>query len=515
VISEPGVRLRLEGAVKLVDLLRGLPIREGRNVDVVENADVTDLFDDSRKVEPGGLFVAAVGKREDGHRFIEEALRRGAVAVVSERPPENGRSSGACWIEVEDSRKALLFLAQRFFHHPADGLRLVGVTGTNGKTTTSFLGKKILEEGGRKKVGILGTVCYDVGEGPEVGSNTTPGILALQRLFRRMRNHGVDRAVMEVSSHAMDQDRVSGCRFTTAVFTNLTQDHLDYHETMEDYFGAKRKLFEAYLEGAAVVNVDDPYGQQLADLLKGGARRVLTFGMERKADLSPASLRVDRRGISMRLATDAGPLDLSSRLMGRYNAYNLLAGVGIGLSEGVPPEAIAEGIEKMRAIPGRFELIEAGQDFQVVVDYAHSEDALNRLLEAAAALKPKRLLTLFGCGGDRDRGKRPRMGRVAARWSDLVVLTSDNPRTEEPREIIREIEEGVSALSRETGKTYPYEVRVDRFEAIKRILSLARSGDLVVIAGKGHEREQTIGNRRIPFDDRQVAGEILKSIVKR
>lgn len=500
--------------MKLSGLLEGVSICRWWGNTTPETVEINDIVDDSRKVLPGSLFVAVQGTKEDGYRFIEDAVGRGAVAVVAGRPAEGESASGVCWVQVEDSREVLVPLAEHFFGYPARGLRLVGVTGTNGKTTTCFLGRAILEEGDGK-AGLLGTVFYDVGEGPEPAPRTTPGVLALQRLFQRMQRVRIDRVVMEVSSHGLDQGRVDGCRFSTAVFTNLSQDHLDYHKTMEHYFSAKKRLFEEYCEGTAVVNVDDPFGKRLVDLLKTNfSGRILTYAMEERADLSPLSLQIDREGIAMRLATDAGPLEFSSPLIGRYNAYNLLAGVGIGLSEGLSPETIVQGIAKLRSVPGRFERVDVGQDFQVVVDYAHTEDALNRLLEAASALKPHRVLTLFGCGGERDLGKRPKMGRVAALWSDLVILTSDNPRGEDPEGIIREVEEGITALSREAGKEYQYEVVVDRFKAIEQILSLAGPGDLVVIAGKGHENEQTIGERRIPFDDLKVARGILQKIVK-
>jgi UDP-N-acetylmuramoyl-L-alanyl-D-glutamate--2,6-diaminopimelate ligase len=502
--------------MKLSDLLEGLKVRyRGENaLGGLDRVEIADLCDDSRKAAPGTLFIATIGGKTDGHRFAQEAIRKGAVAVVAERPAGEV-PRGVVWVEVEDSRKALVRIAQRFFGCPERDLRLVGVTGTNGKTTTSFLAKAILERGGRERVGIIGTVLYDAGEGPEPASNTTPGALALRRLFRRMRDHGIGRAVMEVSSHALDQDRVAGCRFATAVFTNLTQDHLDYHGTMEDYFRSKQKLFLECLDGTAVVNIDDPFGARLAERLSGGSpARVLTYGLKPPADLFPSDLAIDRDGIRMRIEAGRERLEFFSPLMGRYNACNLLAGVGIGLSEGISPEEIVRGIERMRAVPGRFERIEEGQEFRVIVDYAHTEDALERLLEAAAALQPRRLLTLFGCGGDRDRGKRAKMGRVAARLSDRIILTSDNPRSEDPREIIREIEEGIASLSRETGKEYNYEVVVDRREAIERLLAVASGGDVAVIAGKGHEREQTVGSRTIPFDDREVARETLRKILK-
>lgn len=495
--------------MKLVELLDGIGTPPLRG-EALPGLEIRQIADDSREVGPGTLFVALQGEKQDGHRFINEAIDRGALVIVAQESPSESQSARVGWVRVGDSRKALVELAVRFFGDPSRGLRLIGVTGTNGKTTTAFLGRAVLESGSGKKAGILGTIFYDDGAGSQPAPNTTPGVLSLQRFFRQMRDRGIDQTIMEVSSHALDQERVAGCIYTTAVFTNLTQDHLDYHHSMERYFSAKCKLFDRFLQGTAVINVDDPYGRRLAGMLKEiYGVQVLTYALEEKADLVPNALSIDRSVTRMRVSTRLGALELTSPLIGRYNAYNLLAGIGIGLSEGMPLERIAQGIERLRQVPGRFERIE-GNGYQVVVDYAHTEDALNRLLEAARMLKPMRLLTLFGCGGNRDRGKRSRMGRVAAHWSDFVMISSDNPREEDPLEIIREVEEGIRLLSKETGQAHAYEAIVDRRRAIERLLSVARAGDLVVIAGKGHEREQIIGGKSIPFDDREVVREILK-----
>lgn len=473
----------------------------GPIVEIVGEREVViqEISSDSKRVSPGSLFVVLKGSRLDARRFIPEAIRRGAVAVVLEGDlPEIDleRDHPVTFIRVADSRKALSHLAPYFFKDPAAGLRLIGVTGTNGKTTTAFLVHSLLKNAGLK-TGLLGTVLYDLGGEILRPTHTTPGLIDLHRYFSRMRSAGVSHVAMEVSSHALDQGRVDGCRFGAAVFTNLTQDHLDYHGTMEAYFGSKRKLFDQ-TSGQRLINLDDPWGKILHDEYKG---RSWGYGIERKGEIYPSRIESGFDGIQMTVQSPVGEIGVASSLVGRYNVYNLLAAAGVGISLGLSAKEISSGIASMTGVPGRFEKIDLGQDFTVIVDYAHTEDALSRLLEAVSLLSPRRIITVFGCGGDRDRGKRPKMGKVAARFSGKVLLTSDNPRGEPPLSILQEIEAGI----RSEAASVDYEVIPNRREAIRRAVGLAETGDAVVIAGKGHENDQIIGSERLPFDDREEA----------
>ncbi len=473
--------------------------------------EVTDLTDDSRRVRPGSLFVAVKGLQSDGHRHLEEAIKAGAAAVVVEAgrlSAERASSLLVPVIEVEDSRRFLGVLAGRFHGDPSGRLTLIGVTGTNGKTTTTYLCKSVLEAGGAK-VGLIGTVAYLIGNERLAAAHTTPGALELHALFKSMVDAGLDTAVMEVSSHALALDRTAGCAFRTAVFTNLTQDHLDFHADMDEYFQAKLRLFRGLAGGGrAIVNLDDPYGEQV---VAASSAPVWTYALDRPADLRAEDVHISLEGVQFTVRTPLGPLSLRSKLVGRHNVYNILGAVGVGLQQGVPLPAIASGVARLANVPGRFERVEGGQGFAVVVDYAHTEDALYRLLTTAQAVRTGRIITVFGCGGDRDRGKRPKMGRVAALHSDVVVVTSDNPRTEDPAAIIREVEPGVQAGLREAGKGR-YLVQIDRRAAIAEAIRQARPGDLVLIAGKGHEDYQIIGKEKQPFDDRAVAREAIKAL---
>lgn len=490
-------------------------------VERVGNPDVlvTDLTDDSRGVRPGALFVAVRGERVDGHQFVPRALNAGASALVTQQPwaeVYEGWDSALPPVpaaRVADSRRALGVLASRFFQTPSSHLAMIGVTGTNGKTTITYLCKEMLESAGRR-VGLIGTVAYQIGSERLPASHTTPGAVELQRLLSRMVQAGLDSAVMEVSSHALALDRTSGCEFDVAIFTNLTQDHLDFHPDMEEYFQAKLRLFTglaAYGKKSrakrAIVNVDDPRGLSVRDATRVP---VWTYSIEQSSDIRAENLRLSLDGSTFQAVTPAGRFTVQSRLVGQHNVYNLLAAIGVGLHEGLSTEEIARGLAAVADVPGRFERVEAGQDYTVIVDYAHTEDALSRLLTAATTLKTGRLITVFGCGGDRDRGKRPKMGRVAALHSDLVVLTSDNPRTEDPQGILSEVEAGIRAVSREA--PFRYEVIADRRAAIEAAINAARSGDMVLIAGKGHEDYQIVGTTRLPFDDREIAREAIRKL---
>jgi UDP-N-acetylmuramoyl-L-alanyl-D-glutamate--2,6-diaminopimelate ligase len=480
--------------VRLSQLLARLP---GAAIHGDPAIEVVDVTHDSRRAGPGSLFVAIRGLVKDGNEFAEAARRKGAVAVCSERPP----AAEGTWVRVADAREALAVLAAAILGDPARSLELVGVTGTNGKTTTAYLLDSALRAAG-ETVGLVGTVEYRVGNRIAEAVRTTPESSDLHAFLREMVDAGCRRAVLEVSSHSLALKRVHGLEFRVAVFTNLTRDHLDYHGDMDAYFAAKRILFEHHLraDGHAVVNLDDDRG---ADVLAACRGRAWTYSLENpKADLLAEDLRLSLDGTRFRARTPAGALEVETHLVGAFNVQNTLAALGAGLALGVPPDAVRRGIAALRGVPGRMERVLAGQDFTVLVDYAHTDDALRSLLETVRALKPRRVVTVFGCGGDRDRTKRPLMGAVAARLSDVVVLTSDNPRSEPPEAILEDIRRGIPAAAETL-------VILDRRDAIARALEMGGEGVVVVIAGKGHEPYQVLRDRTVPFDDRQVARDVL------
>jgi UDP-N-acetylmuramoyl-L-alanyl-D-glutamate--2,6-diaminopimelate ligase len=477
------------------------------------NIAVTALTDDSRAVGPGSVFVAVKGERVDGHAFVGKAVAAGAAALVVQKGAAVTVAAPVPVVRVDDSRRALGLLASRFYREPSSRLSLVGVTGTNGKTTVTYLCKGLLETAGRR-VGLIGTVAYLIGDERLPAPHTTPGAVELQALLARMVEARMDAVVMEVSSHALALDRTVGCEFDVAIFTNLTQDHLDFHTDMDDYFQAKLRLFSGLAPAGAkprpkraIVNIDDARGPRVREASRVP---VWTYAVHQPADLRAEGVRLALSGTRLTAATPHGRFPVESRLVGEHNVYNILAAVGVGLHEGLSPETIQRGIASVTTVPGRFERVEAGQNFTVVVDYAHTDDALLRLLTAAQALKTGRIITVFGCGGDRDRGKRPKMGRVAARLSDLVIVTSDNPRSEDPAAIVREIEAGVRD-ARE-GAPVRYEVIVDRRAAIEAAVREAKAGDMVLIAGKGHEDYQIVGSARLHFDDREVARAAIEAL---
>jgi UDP-N-acetylmuramoyl-L-alanyl-D-glutamate--2,6-diaminopimelate ligase len=459
---------------------------------------VAGVTHDSRRAGAGTLFVAVRGLVTDGNRFVEAARRKGAAAVVSEEPPQ----PGIPWIRVADAREALAVLSAAVLGRPADALELVGVTGTNGKTTTTHLIDAALRAAGRK-VGLVGTIGYRVGERVSEAVRTTPESSDLQALFAQMRDAGCSHAVLEVSSHSLALRRVHGCAFRVAVFTNLTRDHLDFHGDMDAYFAAKRVLFDTLLrsDGHAVINADDDRSVELAAVSRG---RVWSYAVGKPADLRAERLALSLEGTRFRAVTPVGSLEVATPLLGRFNVENVLAALGAALALGVPGEAALRGVASVQGVPGRLERVQAGQDFSVIVDYAHTDDALKNLLETVRELGPRRLITVFGCGGDRDRTKRPLMGAVASRLSDVALVTSDNPRGEPPEAIVEEILRGMNG-----GRGAERHVVIDRREAIARALELAGPGDAVVIAGKGHETYQVLRERSVPFDDRQVARELL------
>ncbi|MDA8097372.1 MAG: UDP-N-acetylmuramoyl-L-alanyl-D-glutamate--2,6-diaminopimelate ligase [Clostridia bacterium] len=460
---------------------------------------VAGIAYDSRQVRPGFLFVAIRGLVTDGHHFIDDALKRGASGLLVEQA-EGLPDNGIGWTVVADTRRALGHVSARFYGFPAKQLHIAGVTGTNGKTTTTHLVAALYRL--RAPVGLIGTIHNLIGERTLPVERTTPESLDLQLLLRQMVDEGVQRVAMEVSSHALTLNRVAGCDFRSAVFTNLTQDHLDFHRDMNDYFQAKASLFLRLGAGApSVVNVDDPYGVRLVQMLGDSA---LTYGLDARAAVRATEPGIGPRGTEFKVESEWGRFQVDTRLVGQFNVYNALAAVALGLAEGFTPSEIRLALSGVRGIPGRFEPVYLGQDFGVIVDYAHTPDGLENVLRAARKITMGRVITVFGCGGDRDRTKRPIMGRIAVGCSDLAIVTSDNPRTEDPLSIIEQVEVGVREV-----KPSGYLVVPDRREAIGRAIAEARAGDIVVIAGKGHEDYQIIGKTKFPFDDRLVAAEKL------
>ncbi|MEW6726719.1 MAG: UDP-N-acetylmuramoyl-L-alanyl-D-glutamate--2,6-diaminopimelate ligase [Bacillota bacterium] len=477
--------------MQFAELVKGLPVLAAEG-DL--SVDVKGIAYDSRSAVPGSLFVAVPGFNVDGHAFIPQAAANGAVAFLVQRP--EGLPEGPAWVAVPDSRKALAAVAARFYGYPARELHIVGVTGTNGKTTTTYLMRSIYRHLGFK-TGLIGTIQCLIDDQAVPVERTTPESLDLQRLFRRMRDGGVTRVVMEVSSHALALHRVDPESIDTAIFTNLTQDHLDFHGDMESYYAAKERLFLEQRAGTlAVVNADDPYGLRLKVSCKG---RAITYGLRSGADVRADDVRVTPKGAAFKISSPWGEFKLGLKFTGLFNVYNSLGVTAAALGEGIPVQDIVNALSTAPGVPGRFEQVDAGQDFTVIVDYAHTPDGLENVLRAAREIAPGRVISVFGCGGDRDRGKRPRMGAVSARHADFSVITSDNPRTEDPLAIIAEIEPGV----RSAGGSYT--VVPDRREAIRSALQMAKNGDIVVIAGKGHETYQIVGGTRYPFDDRDVA----------
>jgi UDP-N-acetylmuramoyl-L-alanyl-D-glutamate--2,6-diaminopimelate ligase len=470
---------------------------------------VADVTHDSRQVREGTLFVAIKGHTIDGHRFVDDVMRRGSAGIISEYdPPTN--FVGA-WLKVKDARESLARAAAVINGNPSHELDLVGITGTNGKTTTTFLCFALAEAAGIKPA-MLTTVEYRIGDKSEEAVRTTPEASDTNRFLRRAVDDGCRMAAMEASSQAIDLHRCDWLRFKIAVFTNLTQDHLDYHHTMENYFDAKKKLFDGRLGEppvASVVNVDDEWGRKLIDSLRAEGLKVFTYSQRQPADVMGKDVDVSLiHGTSFRLLTPKGERLIRSPLVGRPHVYNMLAATGAAIELGYDLDAIERGLSTCVGAPGRFERVPNNNGFAVVVDYAHTDDALLNTLKTARELTTGRIITVFGCGGDRDKTKRIPMGRVAGENSDLSIITSDNPRTEGPMEIIREVEIGV----KQTGNAY--EIVSDRHEAIFRAISLAREGDVVIIAGKGHETYQIIGNDKFHFDDREVAAEALERMAE-
>lgn len=494
--------------MRLFELVKGIP--HAQYIHDVE-IEVTGITYNSSRVREGDLFVAVPGFKADGHDYLTDALERGAAALLVTDPGSlpDVMPSGVAAVRVRDARAALARAADIFFRHPTGGLKLVGVTGTNGKTTTTFLVDSICRTAGLS-TGLVGTVRYRIGDVDLPVERTTPEAPDLQGMFARMVEEKVDMAAMEVSSHALDLHRVDGCEFAVGIFTNLTQDHLDWHRDMEHYYAAKRKLFipspdDAIFVRRAAVNIDDDYGRRLLKEMKGKA---LTYGVGAGCDLRGELLDLDLTGSRVRFSFRGEEREFSTSLVGDFNLYNMLAATCAALHLELGLDFAVEGIQACNGVPGRFQTVEEGQGFAVVVDYAHTPDSLAKALQSSRKVARGRVITIFGCGGDRDRGKRPLMGRYAAELSDLTVVTSDNPRSEEPLSIISEIEAGI----REVPGNPRYELIPDRREAIAAALGEARPGDVVLIAGKGHEQGQAFADRTVHFDDYEVASEILREM---
>lgn len=455
---------------------------------------------DSRRVEPGFLFVAIEGFNTDGHAYIDEAVRRGAAAVIMQRAV--AVPAGAAWVLTDNTRQALALISARFYGNPSEKMKMIGITGTNGKTTTSNLVAYVLQAAGLK-CGLIGTIHNRIGDRILPVKHTTPESLDLQRLLAGMLSAGAQACVMEVSSHALALHRVDGCQFDGAVFTNLTQDHLDFHENMEDYLAAKLKLFTQLKY--SIINADD---SRAADFVKAAGSPVYTYGINSPADVRAEDIEIKAGGVYFTIRGKWGRCPLHLKITGFFNVYNALAAFTTAAAMGAPAAVIKDALENIKGVPGRFERVDAGQDFTVIVDYAHTPDGLENVLKTARQLTRARLITVFGCGGDRDRKKRPLMGRIAAGYSDYTVITSDNPRTENPAKIIAEIEEGVKpAVEKDR-----YMVEPDRRQAIRAAVAMAKRDDVVVIAGKGHEDYQIIGTEKFPFDDRLEAKAALEEL---
>jgi UDP-N-acetylmuramoyl-L-alanyl-D-glutamate--2,6-diaminopimelate ligase len=484
--------------MKIKELISALGISERPFL----NFKVKGISCNSKDVLDDYVFVAIKGNRQDGTRFIDEAIEKGAKAIIVQgsRFKVQG-SKKVSFIEVKDTRKALAKLAAEFYGNPSRKINVIGITGTNGKTTVSYLLEELLNEAGFLPA-VIGTINYRFKDKIIPAKNTTPGPIELQSLLAKMLKEDINYCIMEVSSHALDQERVEGIDFHSAIFTNLTQDHLDYHKTLENYFQVKAKLFKDISPNSfIVINNDDRYSRRLRRLT---CAKVITYGIKNKADVVAQDIRFDIKHTEFRLVSFKGEMDFKTKLIGRYNVYNILATVAWALRGGIDLFTIKSALRGFSFVPGRLERIDFDRRFSIFVDYAHTEDALRNTILTLRQFLKKRIIVVFGCGGERDKTKRPKMGRTVSELSDYAIITNDNPRSEDPNEIIQDIKRGIRKRN--------FCVIPDRLGAIKRALSLAKSGDIVLVAGKGHENYQILKDRIIHFDDCQIIRECLKSV---
>jgi UDP-N-acetylmuramoyl-L-alanyl-D-glutamate--2,6-diaminopimelate ligase len=488
-----------DSGMQLTEIMQGIDYRLMAGL-IDQN--IMGISYDSRKVKPGDLFICIPGLKTDGHKYAEQAVSNGAKALLVEK--EVLINSETAVLLTADCRKAMPIAAANFFRRPSRDIKVIGVTGTNGKTTTTHLIKAILEEQ-NAKIGIMGTLYARIGGNERAMSNTTPESIDIQEFLNIVREEKGDYMVMEVSSHALDMGRVDQINFHAAIFTNLTQDHLDYHVTMDKYKESKMKLFvniSPEFNQFAIINADDPVA---GDFIKASRNNCFTYGISKEADIKAANLQFSLKGSQFTVLHHNGSFEINMKLIGRFSVYNALAAITFALREGVDPAVIQAAMEKVTGVAGRFEQVDCGQDFTVIVDYAHTPDGLENILKTGKEIVENRLITVFGCGGDRDRTKRPLMGKIAAEYSDFSIVTSDNPRSEEPEAIIDDIIPGINQV-----ENSHYAKIVDRKEAIHQAIHLAKKGDLVIIAGKGHENYQLVKDQVLHFDDREVAAEFLR-----
>ena len=484
--------------MELTDILRGI---EYTSADKLDGIKIQGLSCDSKTIRENFIFIAVKGHRFDGHQFISEAISRGARAIVCQN--DFSTLAQVKKILVEDTRLILAKLACNFFGYPAQKLKTVGITGTNGKTTITYLLYDILNQAGFK-VGLINTVQYRLNHRVIPATHTTPGAIEIQTFMKEMVDHHLDHVIIEVSSHALDQHRVDEVEFDTAVFTNLTLDHLDYHQNFDNYFLTKAKLFNKLRpKGKAIINIDDPYGVRLKNEIKNS---FFTYALNQKADFYAQNIKLGLKGSEFSAVTPIGPFKVKTNLIGRHNIYNILAAIGVAIGQNISLNIIQEALSKSTVVPGRLEPVEEGQPFRLFVDYAHSGDALKNVLNILQEVKKGRILLVFGCGGERDKSKRPVMAKVASGIADWIIITSDNPRREDPQQIIDEIESGLPAEFKNYTKI------LDREKAIEKIISISQKDDIILIAGKGHENYQVFKDTAIPFNDREIARKYIKQI---
>lgn len=485
-------------------------ILEGIKYEIIAGSidkEITGVYYDSRQVKPGSLFICVRGLKTDGHKYIESAIANGAAAILAEE--KQSVSDDITYVITADTRSTMAKIASNFYGRPTLDMRIIGVTGTNGKTTTTHLIQNILQEA-HLKTGILGTLYAKIDDFKKEMGHTTPEALEIEDFMNLCRERKAEYVVMEVSSHALDLARVEEIDYNVAVFTNLTQDHLDYHQDMENYKNAKLKLFSMIDNkkgNFVIINNDDRYA---SDFIKASRAEVITYGIGNDADVKAYNLDINAEGTRFMVKYERDDFEVNMQLIGLFSVYNALAAIAFALKEGIKPDIIKKALAVTSSVAGRFEKVRCGQDFTVIVDYAHTPDGLENILKTARSIAGKRLITVFGCGGDRDKTKRPLMGEIAAKYSDFCIVTSDNPRSEDPKAIIDDI---VPGLLKVEGSRYA--IVVDRREAIRHAVYMAKPGDIVIIAGKGHETYQLIGDKILDFDDRKVAAEFLKEMVKR